>query len=307
MPNTAELGAYGQKLAAHFHLRESECSDVAWPKASVFAATRLRSDRGLPDRTTKVASEPALLVSVAIQPVTLVTCHHWIDGKTVDTPYIPEYHVHLMDLRSDPVCWVGTGFDYVHFHVPWSGLDDIAFEYGVQPVGAYRHAIGRKDLVLAQITRTLLPHLGSRELTGSLALDQLSLILGAHVLQWYGGLAAPAPIARGGLALWQRRRATEMIRSNLDGSVRLGALAQECGLSVGHFARAFKASFGVSAHRWLNEQRIERSKHLMTTTSLALADVALHSGFSDQSGLTRTFHRLVGEPPGKWRRAHARQ
>jgi AraC family transcriptional regulator len=98
-----------------------------------------------------------------------------------------------------------------------------------------------------------------------------------------------------------------MIWAKLDGSVRLAALAQECGLSVSHFARAFRASFGVSTHSWLNERRIERSKHLMMTTTLPLAEIAIQSGFSDQASLTRIFHRLVGESPGKWRRAHVRR
>jgi AraC family transcriptional regulator len=212
-----------------------------------------------------------------------------------------------MDLQCDPVCWVGVGFAYVHFHIPRSGLDDMALEYGVQPVGAYQQVIAAKDLVLAQITRMLLPHLDSQELTASLALDHVGLILGAHVLQQYAGLPAQAPIVRGGLAPWQRRRATEMIRAKFDGSVRLAALARECGLSVSHFARAFKVSFGVSTHSWLNERRIERSKHPMMTTTLPLAEIAIQSGFSDQARLTRIFHRLVGESPGKWRRAHVRR
>jgi AraC family transcriptional regulator len=144
----------------------------------------------------------------------------------------------------------------------------------------------------------LLPHLGSRALTTSLALDQLDLVLGAHVLQQYAELPLRAPITRGGLASWQRRRATEMIRAKLDGSVRLAALAQECGLSVSHFARAYKASLGVSTHKWLTERLIERSKHL-TTTTLSLTEIATESVFSDQASLTRVFHRVVGESPGK--------
>ena len=102
MPNSTELGAYGQKLAAHFHLDKSEHLEAAWPGQSVFAATRLRSERGIPDRTTKVAAA-ALLASVAIQPVPLGACYHWIDGKAVDTPYVPGFHSHFMDLQSDPV------------------------------------------------------------------------------------------------------------------------------------------------------------------------------------------------------------
>lgn len=180
---------------------------MAWTERVRSYATALRKGHS----RSYDQSRAALLASVAIQPVPLGACYHWIDGKAVDTPYVPGFHSHFMDLQSDPVCWVGVGFDYVHFHVPRSGLDDMALEYGVQPVGSYHQVIGVKDLVLAQITRTLLPHLGSPELTSSLALDQLGLILGVHVLQRYAGLPARAPIARGGLAPWQRRRATEMI------------------------------------------------------------------------------------------------
>jgi AraC-like DNA-binding protein len=94
------------------------------------------------------------------------------------------------------------------------------------------------------------------------------------------------------------------LQENLDGTVRLADLARECQLSVGHFARSFKASFGVTCHQWLTERRIESAKHLLALTNSSLADVASHSGFSDQAAFTRTFHRLVGVTPGQWRREH---
>ncbi|WP_442948197.1 helix-turn-helix transcriptional regulator [Nostoc sp.] len=73
-------------------------------------------------------------------------------------------------------------------------------------------------------------------------------------------------------------------------------------MSVSHFARSFKVSFGVSAHRWLIERRIDRSKELLIQTRTPLIDVALQSGFSDQAAFTRTFHQVVGDSPGRWRR-----
>jgi len=84
------------------------------------------------------------------------------------------------------------------------------------------------------------------------------------------------------------------LRENLDGTVRLADVAQACDLSVSHFARSFKASFGVSCHRWLTETRVERAKELLTATNAPLVVVALQSGFGDQAAFTRTFHRLVG-------------
>jgi AraC family transcriptional regulator len=267
----------------------------------VFAVTRLRSDTGIPD-VTNPAREPTLHISVAIKPVPLGAYELWIDGKTIDVPHIPSYHTTVLDFLGFPVCWVGVGFDYVHYHVPRSGLDDLALEYGIPAIGDYRFVMCERDLVLEQTTRTLLPFIGSQELVQPLTLDQLSLTIGAHILQKYGGISERRPIARGGLALWQRRRAMEMLRASLDGSVRLHDLARECDLSIGHFARAFKQSFGVSTHRWLNERRVEQSQQLMITTRLPLADIAIQSGFSDQAAMTRTFHKLTGDTPARWRR-----
>ena len=79
------------------------------------------------------------------------------------------------------------------------------------------------------------------------------------------------------------------------------------GHSVSHFARSFKASFGVTTHQWLIGRRIERAKELLALTDTPLAEVAGHSGFGDQAAFTRTFHHVVGATPGQWRRGHRRR
>jgi AraC-like DNA-binding protein len=94
-----------------------------------------------------------------------------------------------------------------------------------------------------------------------------------------------------------------MIRERLDGNIRLSQLARECGLSVSHFTRAFRKSFGVSPYRWLLERRIDYAKALLLTSDLPIANIALQSGFSDQAAFTRAFGRIVGDSPGRWKRA----
>jgi AraC-like DNA-binding protein len=296
-------GAFGSNLAAHFHLKESEQVSTPWSGDSLFAVTRLQSDTGIPDRTTRVPSEAALHISVSILPVPLRAYELWIDGKAVDVPYIPSLRTSVMDLQSDPVCWVGAGFDYAHYHVPKAGLDEIARDHGVEPVGSYKFAICEHDIVLAQLTRYVFPLIGSRDWTGSLALDQFSLILGTHVLRTYAGLPPSAATKRGGLAPWQARRAAEMIRESLDGAIHLADMARECGLSVSHFTRAFRKSFGMPPYRWLLERRIDHGKALLATSDLPIADIAIRSGFSDQAAFTRAFGRVVSDSPGRWRRA----
>lgn len=302
--HSPHTGAFGSTLAAHFHLEDSEQVTTRWTGDSLFAVTRLQSSTGIPDRTTRVPSEAALHISVSILPVPLRVYELWINGKAIDVPYIPSFRTSVMDLQSDPVCWVGAGFDYVHYHVPKAGLDEIARDHGMEPVGSYKFAICEHDIVLAQLTRYVFPLIGSRDWTGSLALDQFSLI-GAHVVKTYAGLPPLGVAKRGGLAPWQGRRAAEMMRERLDGNVHLSDLARECGLSVSHFTRAFRKSFGMSPYRWLLERRIDRAKALLATSEISIAGIAMQSGFSDQAAFTRAFGRIVGDSPARWRRAVA--
>jgi len=298
--------AYGRQLASAFRLDAGQQLASVSNTSDVFAITRLKSPTGIVDRTISVASEPAMLVSVALAPVRLGAYQAWVDGKAVETPFVPVGGFNLQDLQSDPTCWVSEGFDWIHHHLPRSILDDVARDHGFDAVGAYPVVIGGYDLVIAQLTQMIVPWVGTPEWTGSLSLDDFALILAAHVLWTYGGLRRRAhPLRRGGLAPWQVRRALEMLRDGLGGSVRLSELAEECGVSVSYFARAFKASLGVSPHRWLNEQRVELAKALMASSRDPLADIAARSGFSDQAAFTRTFQKIVGDTPGRWRRAHS--
>jgi len=201
--------------------------------------------------------------------------------------------------------WGAAGLDYVHFHVRRSVIEDTARELGYGPVGAFRLAVRNHDVVLAQMAKIVLPSLAAQSGPLPLALDHFELVLGAHLLQRYGGSRSYLAVSNRGLAVWQQRRVTELMRSKLDGSLRLAELANACDLSVSHFARSFKASFGVTCHRWLMERRVERAQELLAVIDLPLADVAVQSGFGDQAAFTRAFHRIVGVTPGRWRRAHA--
>src|ERR1700680_331954 len=292
--------------ASHVHLKESS-SIPSVVRADSFAITRLESPIGLADRITKVSSVPALLFAVPIKSLAISDYQLWLDDKHVPTPYVPAFRSNVIDLDAQPGCWVGNAFDYVLFHVPRKGLDDIASDLGVGPVETYRVSVLEEDLVLSQLTKSILPYIGRQGWPNPLALDHLNLILGAHLLQKYGGLRKPPTVSVGGLGPWQKRRATELLNENLSGGIRLSQVAEECGLSISHFARSFKASFGVSTHRWLVQRRIERSQDLLIQTRESLSDIADQAGFADQAAFTRTFHQIVGMSPGRWRRDHQRR
>ncbi len=229
----------------------------------------------------------------------------WSADKLIPTSNVHPLRSNVIDFDSQPMCWAGCAFDYVHYSVPREGLDDIAEDLGFGRVNDYRLAVLEDDLVVAQITRSILPFLGRSDAPSVLALDQFSLILGAHLLQKYGVLQKKTRCSKGGLAPWQQQRASELLYENMHGRIRLSDIARECGLSVSHFARSFKTSFGTSTHQWLIQHRIDHAKQLMSQTSMSLIEIAIQSGFNDQAAFTHTFHQVVGVSPGSWRRYHA--
>ena len=298
-------GVVPDPVTTHVQLNESSSVPNKWRNSGAFTITRVESSIGLPNRVTKVSSVPALLVSMSLRSLAVGSYQLWLGDKIVATPFIPAFRVNVIDLVSEPSCWAGSAFDYVHYHVPREELEEIAEDLGFGPVGAFRLAIVEDDLVLAQMTKNILPYIGRRDELSPLAMDHFRLNLGAHLLQRYGG-GKNIRLAAGGLSTWQKRRAEALLREHLDGSVHLSELARECGLSVTHFARSFKASFGVSSHRWLVERRIELAMQLLIQTREPLVTVANQSGFTDQAAFTRTFHQIVGMSPGRWRREHVR-
>jgi AraC-like DNA-binding protein len=241
-------------------------------------------------------------VSISLKSLPSSSYQVWTADKLIATSIVHPFRSNVIDFDSQPRCWAGCAFDYVHYSVPRKGLDDIAEDLGFGRVSDYRLAVLEDDLVVAQITKSILPFLGRRDRLSVLALDQFSLVLGAHLLQQYGVLQKTARRSKGGLAPWQKRRASELLHENMHGRVRLADVARECGLSVSHFARSFKTSFGTSTHQWLIQHRIDHAKQLMSQTSMSLIDIAIQSGFNDQAAFTRTFHQLVGISPGRWRR-----
>jgi len=80
-------------------------------------------------------------------------------------------------------------------------------------------------------------------------------------------------------------------------------LAASLDISVGHFCRSFKRTFGMPARDWVKHRRIELAQVLMLTTGASLSEIALTCGMSDQSHFTRSFRRIVGETPSSWRQA----
>src|SRR6266446_344738 len=94
--------------------------------SGTFTIIRLQSPAGLPDRITKLSPVPALLVSISLKSLPSSRYQVWTADKLIPTSIVHPFRSNVIDFDSQPSCWAGCAFDYVHYSVPRTGLDYIA-------------------------------------------------------------------------------------------------------------------------------------------------------------------------------------
>ncbi len=95
-------------------------------------------------------------------------------------------------------------------------------------------------------------------------------------------------------------KACEFIRQHLNERIDLDQICRYAGLSKSSLLRAFAKSKGVTPYRYLETMRINEAKALLGK-GMQPIEVAMQTGFSDQSHLTNYFNRFIGLAPGVYR------
>jgi AraC family transcriptional regulator len=298
----SESGAYGRRLADRLHSESSRALVSRTVRNGVVGCTEVRSDHPTYAVSDPIPREDAFLIALQLRD--FPDHKYWEDGHQFSVFNLRAGWTTLYDLRRDPRFLLDKPFHSVHFYFPRKFLNAIAEVANAGHLDGLRYEPGNglDDPIVRALTSLLYPALDRPDQVSRLFVDCIMFALGCHTVQTYGGLETVP--TRSGLAPWQERRAKEIIEANLDGEVPLTQLAQECGLSTGHFSRAFKVTMGIPPHQWLLRRRIENAMRLLHNQRQSLPEVALACGFSDQSHFTRVFTKFSGTSPGAWRRLH---
>ena len=81
------------------------------------------------------------------------------------------------------------------------------------------------------------------------------------------------------------------------------SMARFANLSVSRLHALFREEMDASPHAWLLQQRMARACELLAASDASLAGIALATGFSEQSALTRAMRDSMDVTPAAYRRA----
>jgi AraC-like DNA-binding protein len=102
----------------------------------------------------------------------------------------------------------------------------------------------------------------------------------------------------------------EKLRQEIDAQFAhphdLSTLAQKTGVSVAYLCRLFKGYTGKTVIEYLVERRIQAAIWKLREGDEKIISIALNCGFNDLAYFNRTFKRIVGTTPSRYRRRISR-
>ncbi len=160
---------------------------------------------------------------------------------------------------------------------------------------------GLHDHAVSEILNLLFAEVESGGASGTLYAESLAHALAVRFL--FLGEHLPTQ-SRSTAILPQRklRNIQDLIESRLAADLTLQELAAEIGYSRSHFLRMFRATTGMTPHRYVLKRRVERARQLLEQVELSIAEVAFSCGFSSQAHLTVAFRNEFGITPAEYRR-----
>lgn len=100
------------------------------------------------------------------------------------------------------------------------------------------------------------------------------------------------------------KKAHELINDSCNSRITISEIADIIGIHPIHLARTFRRFFNCSPGEYLRQCRMNFATNLLLTSEKSLAEIALLSGFADQSQFTRSFKKNMNTTPQKFRQIH---
>ena len=174
-----------------------------------------------------------------------------------------------------------------------AAIDDLSLrDFSVEPL----LKTIQSDPVVARLMRDAWSEAENGGEQGALFIDTTAFAMVARII----GLAARARIHQTSTAKLTASTLDiirDFVENNVDGAIRMKALASIAGMNEYEFARQFRAKPGKPPYQWVIEQRLIKATQLLVRTELPLADIAYACGFSSQAHKTSLFRKKRGATP----------
>lgn len=101
--------------------------------------------------------------------------------------------------------------------------------------------------------------------------------------------------------------ALEFISNNFTKEISLKEISDVSFLSPNYFHRLFTQTFQVSPLNYIRQMRMEEAIRQLVYTGRTVKEIAFDTGYEDEAYFSRTFSKMYGTSPGKYRKQFSRK
>lgn len=241
------------------------------------------------------------------RPVLVMLCSPTWRGekKTADGTFVPTRKT-VGALTTVPTGPVPFGRSFESADILYCAFDDpllstVREELEGRLPSSISPRSGLHDRAVSEILHLLLAEVESGGASGTLYSESLAHALAVRFL--FLGEYPPARSHSTAILPQRKLRSIEdLIENRLDADLTLQELAAEIGYSRSHFLRMFRATTGMTPHRYVLNRRLGRARQLLEESEFNIAEIAVICGFSNQAHLTLAFRKEFGITPTEYRR-----
>ncbi|RYE48802.1 MAG: AraC family transcriptional regulator [Hyphomicrobiales bacterium] len=212
--------------------------------------------------------------------------------------------VHPIDRQLPYLINQGMGEESCRFVCGYLGCD-------ITPYNPFISALPRVLLGRGAANQVWLSHLVNHAVSetkchdagGEIVLAKLAELLFIEVVrQHIDSLATGSPGWLSGLRHPQVGLALRLIHGRPSEEWTIERLAREVGLSRSVFADRFSHFAGVTPIQYLARWRMQLAARRLETPGIRVAQAGAEVGYISEAAFSRAFKKIVGTPPGSWRR-----
>ncbi len=160
-------------------------------------------------------------------------------------------------------------------------------------INLINHSIGFPDSEVSWLGSRLYKELQTMDAASPIVMEGMALELLGSTMRRQTGLGKLPPRFL--------QLAYQLIHDRFTESLTVGEIARIVGVHPVYLVRAFRKHYRTTIGEYQRKLRIEFACQQISATDLSLADIAVTTGFYDQSHFYRTFKQLVGMTPTEYR------
>lgn len=225
----------------------------------------------------------------------------WHEGKLIQDGLLPERHVHVIPAGSEVRGWLGPGEPEILTVYLDPAYTRQTLLQGVSGDVEFDPYFGAGTALVWELADALRGEFSADGAHSPAYVRSIGQLMAVYATRHHARVSSERILRAGALDRSKLHTALDYMQDHIAGNPSLAEIAAACGLSPYHFSRSFKKATGYSPFQWITYRKVSLAQDLLKSSDVTVREIAERYGFGSASDFTRTFKKVAGITPVRFR------